>query len=116
MSALCNVLGSTPGPFPGEDTKTTAKTSGRSANLVIMGEYCCFFFASLLAYSQLTSYCRKSIPDATKKTVEELARRVDFYNVVQVIGTPASGKTVLVTKYYQRQGVSVTIIEAWPEK
>ena len=67
MSALCNVLGSTPGPFPGEDTKTTAKTSGRSANLVIMGEYCCFFFASLLAYSQLTSYCRKSISDATRK-------------------------------------------------
>lgn len=51
-----------------------------------------------------------------EKIVEKLARRVDFYNVVQVIGTPASGKTTLVTKYYQRQGVPVTIIEAWPEK
>ena len=30
--------------------------------------------------------------------------------------TPASGKTTLVTKYYQCQAASVTIIEAWPEK
>lgn len=53
-----------------------------------------------------------------EKTVEELARRVDLYHVVQVRGTPASGKTTLatlLTDYYRHQGVPVTMIEAWPE-
>lgn len=65
MSVLRDVLGSTPDLFPGEDTKTTCKASSQS-NLVIMGEYCCFFFASYLTRSLLTIHCRWSIPNAKR--------------------------------------------------
>lgn len=51
-----NIFGSTPDPLPTEDTEATVKASTRSANLVIMGEYCYFLFALHLTYSLLTIY------------------------------------------------------------
>lgn len=54
-----------------------------------------------------------------EKTVQELASILDQERVVNIRGTPASGKTVLArllfNHYYDRQ-VPVIYISAWPQK